>query len=117
MRRITHCYEKTFDKSSELGKRIEYFHTTVMCCDYVIPHDCVIKSADLWNELVYLAVQPDCKLTGKYLYMLLGIAKELDGIATILENLKMALQQRMKRVSESDSIEAMVYYRIVELRL
>lgn len=117
MRLINHCYEKAFDKSSELSKRIEYLHTIEMCRDYVTPHDCVIKSVDLWNELAYLVVQSDCKLTGKYLYMLLGIAKELEDISAISENLKMALQQRMKRVSESDSIDAMVYYRIVELRL
>ena len=112
---INRCYRSAFDGGIYLGKRIEYLHTAVTCCDYVSRFS-VRKVASTWNELCSLALSSEKALTPKQTFQLLEIAKECEDYASICAESKYRLRRFLEKMSQPECLEAMALNEMAKMR-
>ncbi len=110
IRIINRCYKAVFDVNEELGKRIEYLHTAVTCCDYVTRFS-ARKAAAIWGTLCSYAQSSEQLLSSIQIFRLLETAKELDDYATVSNDLKDVLRNLLLARGGLGDIGASAYSR------
>lgn len=104
IRIINRCYKAVFDDSVELGRRVNYLHISITCCDYVTRFS-VQKVTALWNGLCGRVQSSEQLLSSIQMFRLLEIAKELEEYNPISNESKDALEQLMRENVNIDSAE------------